>query len=129
LLHPLIHSLKILVYIFVVNATLEVLIHFLGENAIVNFMKNVTFLQPLIVPLVGLIPNCASSVLITQLLMLNGITLGSAIAGLCVNAGIGLAVLFKQNKNIKQNLTVLGVLYFSSVALGYVITLIETLIV
>ncbi len=128
LLHPLIHSLKILVYIFVVNATLEVLIHFLGEDAIVNFMKNVTFLQPLIVPLVGLIPNCASSVLITQLLMLNGITLGSAIAGLCVNAGIGLAVLFKQNKNIKQNLTVLGVLYFSSVALGYIITLIETLI-
>ena len=92
-------------------------------------MKNVTFLQPLIVPLVGLIPNCASSVLITQMLLINGITLGSAIAGLCVNAGIGLAVLFKQNKNIKQNLTVLGVLYFSSVALGYLITFIETLIV
>ena len=129
LLHPLIHSFKILAYIFIVNATLEILIHYLGEDAIVNFMKNVTFLQPLIVPIVGLIPNCASSVLITQMLLINGITLGSAIAGLCVNAGIGLAVLFKQNKNIKQNLTVLGVLYFSSVALGYLITFIETLIV
>lgn len=129
LLHPLIHSLKIFAYIFIVNAVLEILIYYLGEQAIVNFMQSVTYLQPLIVPLVGLIPNCASSVLITQLLMINGITFGSAVAGLCVNAGIGLAVLFKQNKNIKQNLSVLGILYFSSVALGYVITFIETLII
>lgn len=127
--HPLIHSLKIFVYIFIVNAVLEVLIHYLGEEAIVNFMQSVTYLQPLIVPLVGLIPNCASSVLITQLLIIDGITFGSAVAGLCVNAGIGLAVLFKQNKNIKQNLSVLAILYLSSVALGYIITLIETLII
>lgn len=127
--HPLIHSLKIFVYIFIVNAVLEILIHYLGEEAIVNFMQSVTYLQPLIVPLVGLIPNCASSVLITQLLIIDGITFGSAVAGLCVNAGIGLAVLFKQNKNIKQNLSVLAILYLSSVALGYIITLIETLII
>lgn len=127
--HPLVHSLKIFVYIFIVNAVLEVLIHYLGEEAIVNFMQSVTYLQPLIVPLVGLIPNCASSVLITQLLIIDGITFGSAVAGLCVNAGIGLAVLFKQNKNIKQNLSVLAILYLSSVALGYIITLIETLII
>ena len=91
-------------------------------------MQSVTFLQPLIVPLVGLIPNCASSVLITQMLVLDGITFGSAVAGLCVNAGIGLAVLFKQNKNVKQNLGIVGLLYGVSVVLGYVITLIEVLI-
>ena len=91
-------------------------------------MQSVTWLQPLIVPLVGLIPNCASSVLITQLLLLNGISFGSAVAGLCVNAGIGMAVLFKENKNIKQNLTVVGIMYLSSVLIGYVITLIEMVI-
>ena len=59
--------------------------------------------------------------------MINGITFGSAVAGLCVNAGIGLAVLFKQNKNIKQNLTVISILYASSVVLGYLITVVGLL--
>lgn len=127
-LHPLIHSLKILLYIFIVNFVLSAIIHWVGEDAVVNFMQSVKFLQPLIVPLVGLIPNCASSVLITQLLLLNSITMGSAIAGLCVNAGIGLAVLFKQNKSIKENMAVVGILYGSSVVLGYIITLIEMVI-
>lgn len=125
--HPLIHSLKILAYIFIVNAVLNVLIHYLGEEAITNFMQSVSWLQPLIVPLIGLIPNCASSVLITQLLMLNSISLGAAVAGLCVNAGIGLAVLFKQNKNIKQNIAVVSILYLSSVILGYLITVVGLL--
>ena len=126
-IHPLIHSLKIFAYIFAVNAVLELLIHFLGEEAITNFMQNVTWLQPVIVPLIGLIPNCASSVLITQLFMINGITFGATVAGLCVNAGIGIAVLFKQNKNIKQNLTVISILYVSSVILGYLITVVGLL--
>lgn len=127
-IHPLIHSLKILAYIFVVNFVLGTVILYVGEENVVNFMQSVTWLQPLIVPLVGLIPNCASSVLITQLLLLNGISFGSAVAGLCVNAGIGMAVLFKENKNIKQNLTVVGIMYLSSVLIGYVITLIEMVI-
>lgn len=128
-IHPLIHSLKIFAYIFVVNFLLGTIIFYVGEESVVSFMQSVTYLQPLIVPLVGLIPNCASSVLITQLLLLDGITFGSAVAGLCVNAGIGLAVLFKQNKNIKQNLTIVGILYVASVLLGYAITGIEMLIV
>ncbi len=123
-IHPLIHSLKILLYIFIVNLVLGLLIHFVGEENVVNFMGNVKWLQPLIVPLVGLIPNCASSVLITQMLVLDGITLGSAIAGLCVNAGIGLAVLFKQNKNVKENIAIVSVLYVCAVVLGYIINLI-----
>ncbi len=126
--HPLIHSLKILAYIFIVNLVLGLVIYFVGEESVVSFMQSVTFLQPLIVPLVGLIPNCASSVLITQMLVLEGITFGSAVAGLCVNAGIGLAVLFKQNKNTKQNAGIVGLLYGVSVVLGYVITLLEVLI-
>ena len=124
-LHPLIHSLKIFLYIFVVNLALGGLIYYIGEDRVVAFMQNVTYLQPLLVPLVGLIPNCASSVLITQMLILKGITFGSAVAGLCCNAGIGLAVLFKENKNVKQNILVISILYLSSVLLGYIVTLIE----
>lgn len=124
-LHPLIHSLKIFLYIFVVNLALGSLIYYIGEDRVVAFMQNVTYLQPLLVPLVGLIPNCASSVLITQMLILKGITFGSAVAGLCCNAGIGLAVLFKENKNVKQNILVVSILYLSSVLLGYIVTLIE----
>jgi len=124
-LHPLIHSLKIFLYIFVVNLALGSLIYYIGEDRVVAFMQNVTYLQPLLVPLVGLIPNCASSVLITQMLILKGITFGSAVAGLCCNAGIGLAVLFKENKNVKQNILVISILYLSSVLLGYIVTLIE----
>lgn len=124
-LHPLIHSLKIFLYIFVVNLALGSLIYYIGKDRVVAFMQNVTYLQPLLVPLVGLIPNCASSVLITQMLILKGITFGSAVAGLCCNAGIGLAVLFKENKNVKQNILVVSILYLSSVLLGYIVTLIE----
>lgn len=127
-IHPLIHSLKIFAYILIVNFVLGLILHYIGEDKVVSFMQSVTFLQPLIVPIIGLIPNCASSVLITQLLLLNGITFGSAIAGLCVNAGIGIAVLFKQNKSVKQNITIVSILYLSSVILGYLITLIEVLI-
>lgn len=124
-LHPLIHSLKIFLYIFVVNLALSTLIYYVGEDRVVKFMQNVTYLQPLLVPLVGLIPNCASSVLITQMMILRGITFGSGVAGLCCNAGIGLAVLFKENKSIKENAIVVSILYLSSVILGYIVTLIE----
>ena len=128
LLHPLIHSLKIIAFIFVVNLILEIVLHFVGEEQLAEALGVNTIYQHLVSALIGLIPNCASSVLITQLLLLDGISFGSAVAGLCVNAGIGLAVLFKQNKSIKENLTVLGILYGTAVILGYIITLFEVII-
>ena len=79
---------------------------------------------PAIAGLVGLIPNCAASVIITQMYSLGQIALGSAVAGLSVSAGLGIAVLFKQNKSIKQNLLVVGLLYAVSVAVGTLIEII-----
>lgn len=120
-LHPLVHSLKVFAYILAINLIMGFVIHFVGEQNVVNFMQSIVWLQPLLVAIVGLIPNCASSVLITQLYLINGISFGATISGLCVNAGIALMVLFKENKNVKHNLFIVGSLLLTSVILGYAI--------
>ena len=121
--HPLIHSLKIFAFILIVNVLFGILIHYVGEANIANFMQSTRFFQPFVVALIGLIPNCASSVIITDLFLLNGISFGSLVAGLCANAGIALAVLFKQNANKKENLFILALLYVLSSLIGVVISL------
>ncbi len=120
-LHPLVHSLKVFAYILAINLIMGFVIHFVGEQNVVNFMQSIVWLQPLLVAIVGLTPNCASSVLITQLYLINGISFGATISGLCVNAGIALMVLFKENKNVKHNLVIVGSLLLTSVMLGYAI--------
>ena len=123
-LHPLKHSLKICLYILIVNVLIGTLVHFVGEEKIASFLSATTWAQPVLSALVGLIPNCASSVVITQLYVMDALTLGAAVAGLSVNAGIAVAVLFKQNKNQKQNLFIVSSLFLISVIAGYVINVI-----
>ncbi|MBQ8431027.1 MAG: hypothetical protein IJX26_03710 [Clostridia bacterium] len=71
--------------------------------------------------LIGLIPNCASSVVLTELYILGGLSFGSIMAGLIVNAGLGIILLFKQNKNIKENIFILTSLIITGLAVGYFI--------
>ena len=123
LLHPIIHSLKVFAYILVINVIFAMLVYWVGEDAIINFMMSTGIFQPFFVGLVGLIPNCASSVIITELFLMGGLSLGSCIAGLCVNSGIAILVLFRLNKNMKQNFAILGALYFLSTILGMVVNL------
>lgn len=123
-LHPLFHTLIILLFIFIVNMAIGTIIFFVTTERLNAFLASSKLFQPFISGLVGLIPNCAASVAITQMYSLGGITLGSAVAGLSVNAGLGFAVLFKENKNIKQNLCIVGFLYIISSLLGLAITLI-----
>ena len=123
LLHPIVHSLKVFAYILVVNVIFALLVFWVGEDSLINFMMSTGVFQPLIAALVGLIPNCASSVIITELYLIGGLSFGSCIAGLCVNSGIAIMVLFRLNKNIKQNFAILGALYFLSSILGVVINL------
>lgn len=104
--HPLLHTLKILAYIFVINIIMGLVIHFVGEENIAEFMTKSGVLQPILVTIVGLIPNCASSVLITELFLSGTISFGSSLGGLIVNAGLGIAFLFKENKKIKENLAI-----------------------
>lgn len=122
-IHPLIHSLKIFLFIFVINIIFGLIIEFVGEDVISNFMLSTGVFEPLIVSLVGLIPNCAASVIITELFLAGSISIGSCIAGLCINSGLAIIMLFKFNKNIKQNLGIVGLLYVLSCVLGLIINL------
>lgn len=123
-LHPFVHSLKIFAFILIINILFGMLLFFTGEQWLHNVLAGTGYFQPFIAGLVGLIPNCASSVVLTELYITEGLTFGSAFAGLSVNAGIALTVLFKQNKNLKQNLLIVASLFVLSTVLGLVIDLI-----
>lgn len=111
-----VHSAKIFVYIFIAN----VIIGYLTENAapVLEYISGSKPLQAILAPLFGIIPNCAASVALTELYLAGKIALGSLIGGLCTGAGVGLLVLFKQNKDMKQNIRILILLYAVGVLCG-----------
>ena len=105
------------------NIIIGILVLFVGEESIQTFMMSAGIFQPFLVALAGMIPNCALSIAITNLFMDGMISFGSCIAGLCVNCGIATVVLFKLNKNVKQNLLIVGLLFALGSLLGFVINL------
>lgn len=117
-LTPLLHSLKIWLYLFIVNLVFGYLIDLVGEEHIANAIAGGPFVQPLITGLVGLIPNCASSVILTGAYTNGAIYFGSLVGGLCSNAGLGLIVLLKNPKKIKRNILIIVVLYAIAVVAG-----------
>lgn len=121
---PFKHTLSTFLFVLAVNAVFAFLVYKIGADKITAFMQGTDLYQPFIVALVGLIPNCASSVLITQLYINGGIAFGGLFAGLSVNAGMGFAILLKNGKDVKRNLALLVLLYAISVFIGVLITLI-----
>lgn len=117
--HPLLHCLKILLFILIINIMFGFVIHFVGEDRLTELLAKSSYLQPLLAVCIGLIPNCASSVVITELYLLGGLSFGAILAGLCVNAGLGLMVLFKQDKNIKEIIFILSLIIIPSLLVGY----------
>ena len=122
--YPLLHAFKTFLFVFAINLTFGIIIFYIGEENILHIMQTNLLLQPIVTSLVGFIPNCASSILITQLYIKNGITFGSMFSGLCCNAGIGIAIMLKNKKNIKTNLLIVAILFLVSIISGYVINLI-----
>lgn len=118
-IHPVLHCLKISAFILIVNLVLGVLIYFITEERLMAFLEKSSVFQPILAVLIGLIPNCASSLVLTELFLAGGLSFGSIVAGLSVNAGLGLIVLFKQNKNIKENLFIVLMLIIPSLIVGY----------
>ena len=88
------HTLKVFVYIFLISLALNIIIGLVGEETLAGFFTGAPVLGELIAALVGLIPNCASSVVITQLYLDHIIGAGAMMSGLLVNAGVGLLILF-----------------------------------
>lgn len=122
------HTLKIFAFIFLITVLLNALIVFFGEERLSTFMSGRPLMGPVLAGVVGLIPNCASSVVITQLFLNHLISFGTMMSGLLVGAGVGLLVLFRTNKRWKENLSILGILYVSGVVWGIVTDVVMKLI-
>lgn len=123
-----IHTVKIFLYILVITFVLNLVIELVGEETLTGLLMNRPVLGPLLAGVVGLIPNCASSVVITQLFLSGTLGLGSMMAGLLVNAGVGVLVLFRVNRHRKENLTIVGMLYVIGVVAGIVLDLLQIVV-
>ena len=117
------HTAQITFFILIITFALNLILYFVGEDALANLILSKPVVGPLLASLVGLIPNCAGSVVITQLYLEKVIGIGSAMAGLLTGSGVGLLVLFRVNHNRKENLRILGLLYGIGVLTGIVIEL------
>lgn len=117
------HTLKIGLFILIANILINLIIYYIGENKLSNLLLHKNIFTYFIASLIGLIPNCASSVIITKLYLSNLITLGTLFSGLLTGSGIGILLLFKYNKNIKENISILSIIYFIGVIIGILIDL------
>ena len=115
------HTIRIFIYLFIFTGILNLCIEIFGIEQLSKFLLGNTIFQPVIAAIIGLIPNCAASVILTQLYLNGAISFASVIAGLCTGAGIGLVVLFKMNRNKRENLKIVGVLFLVAVAAGMII--------
>ena len=124
LLNPFLHMLKVGGLILAVNFTLEMIIHLVGgEEVFAGFMAQNRFLQPVISCAIGLIPNCASSVVITETFLNGNIFFGTFAAGLCANAGMGFVVLLRNGYKWKRNLLMILACYLISVTIGILLNI------
>jgi len=120
-LHPAIHTLKIFLFIFVISFSINFAVFQTGEENFGKIFLGNNFLQPIIAAMIGLIPNCAASVAIAELYLKGLIAYGSVIAGLCASGGLGLIVLFKEEKSRRNVFTVISLLFGISVFSGLIV--------
>ena len=114
----LIHTLKIAFFILIITFLINILFHYVDLSFLESALKNNKILTPFIASLIGLIPNCASSVMISELYLNNLISLGTTLSGLLTGSGVAIMVLVRKNKNISENLFVIGLIYFIGVIWG-----------
>lgn len=119
------HTLHITIFIFIITLIINIIFNQLGENYLSKILLNNSILSPFITGLVGLIPNCAASVILTELYLNNTISLGALIGGLLTSSGSSLLVLIKNNKNKKENIKIILLLYTLGVISGIIIELIN----
>ncbi len=121
------HTLFIFGFLFIFTFLFKFLIYLIGEDNLETFLLNGSIFQPFLASLVGLIPNCASSMILTNLYLVDSISFSSMLAGLISNAGIGVIVLFKSNKKLKENIKIVGLLFVIAVVVGMFGSFIEML--
>lgn len=117
------HTVNISLFILVVNILLNLIFSYGLEDLLSNLLLSDSIFSPFITSLIGLIPNCASSIIITKLYLVSSISFGSLIAGLLTNSGIALIILAKTNKNKKENLTIILLTYLIGVLVGIILNI------
>lgn len=120
----LIHTLKIGLFILIANLLINIIIYKVGEDTVSSILLNNNILTYFASSLIGLIPNCAGSVIITELYLSNLITIGTMLAGLLTGSGLGILLLFRTNKNLKENISVLTIIYIIGVIIGIIVDLV-----
>lgn len=116
-----IHTLQIFAFIAIITFVLNIGVEIIGEDTLASLILNQPVIGPVLSGVVGLIPNCASSVVITQLYLEGMMSTGAMLAGLLVGSGVGVLVLFKENANIKENAKIVALLYAIGVMVGIII--------
>ena len=119
----LIHTAKVFGFLFLFTLIINLFVAIFGMETLSHILLSDSILQPFISALIGFIPNCASSVLLTQLYVNETLTFGSLIAGLCTNAGAGLLILFRDKSKIKENVRISGILYLCAIIPGVILHL------
>ncbi|MBR5156676.1 MAG: arsenic efflux protein [Clostridia bacterium] len=115
------HTISIYVFIFLISFILNIAIELIGHERLASLLLSGSVLQPVIAAIIGLIPNCASSVLLTELLINGAISFGSAVSGLCAGAGVGILVLFKVNKHTKENVYIVLIVALTGIITGLIL--------
>ena len=116
-----VHTLKITGFIFVISLALSLLMGFAGKETIASLLTGAPLLGTVFTGIIGLIPNCAASVVITQMYLEGLLTSGQLMAGLLVGAGVGLLVLFRTNNHPKENIAITAVLLALGICWGVII--------
>lgn len=116
------HTLKTIGFLLIIVFVLNFLVEWLGNDRLSKIMLNNSVLQPFVAGLIGMVPNCAASIFLTELYLSGTISFGSVVSGLCMGAGAGMLVLFKENRPMKENIKIVAILYACAVAAGLAVT-------
>ena len=115
------HTVSIFLFLFLFTVGLNLVIELIGEETLAAFLLKDNILQPFLAAFVGMIPNCVSSVMLTELYIGEMISFGSVIAGLCTGAGLGIPMLCKMNHHKEENVKVILLLYGAAAAAGLIL--------
>lgn len=118
------HTFDVFIFILLFNIILNLVITLIGEENLSRLLLSGNVFQPIVAGIIGIIPNCAASVLLTELYIEGTLSFASVVAGLSVGAGVGMLVLFKENKNVKENLKIVIGTFLVSVIFGILIELV-----
>lgn len=124
----LIHSIKIFFFLLIITFLLNTIMYYVGSEYLSKILLKDNIFAPFISSLIGLIPNCASSIIVTELYLSNAISFGTMMAGLLTGSGVSILILFKSNKNLKENIFILLVVYLVGVLIGTMINLLKIFI-